>query len=91
MQVKHRKDQKATREEVAALRGIIRQDREVGLFVSSAGFTHEAEREARQGGGHMELIDLDRFLELWTAHYETLSEDDKGLLRLRKVYFLSTD
>ena len=37
VQVKHR-DQTASREDVAALRGIIRGDREIGLFVSSGGF-----------------------------------------------------
>lgn len=91
VQVKHRKDSKATREEIAALRGIIRQDREVGLFVSTAGFTNDAQREARQGGVHIELIDLDRFLELWTAYYDKLAEEDKGYLRLRKVHFLSPE
>lgn len=90
VQVKHRKD-KASREEVAALRGIIRSDREVGLFVSTHGFTSEAVREARNGAVHVELIDLDRFLDLWLAHYDRLSEDDTGLLRLRKVYFLAPD
>ena len=64
VQVKHRSssNQKATREEIAALRGIIRQDREIGLFVSTAGFTSEASREARQGSTHIELMDLDGIL-----------------------------
>lgn len=91
VQVKHRASTKATREEVAALRGIIRQDREVGLFVSSGGFTSEAAREARQGGVHIEMVDLDRFLEMWIGHYEHLSEEDRGLLRLRTVHFLSPE
>ena len=39
VQVKHRQSQKASREEIQVLRGIIRQDRENGLFVSSGGFT----------------------------------------------------
>jgi len=90
VQVKHRKD-KASREEIAALRGIIRSDREVGLFVSTQGFTSDAVREARSGTVHVELIDLDRFLDLWLAEYDRLSEDDKSLLRLRKVYFLAPD
>jgi restriction system protein len=91
VQVKHRSPEKATREEIAALRGIIRQDREIGLFVSSAGFTADAVREARQGGAHIELIDLNGFLEQWTMFYDKLSEDDKGNLRLRRVYFLAPE
>ena len=47
VQVKHR-DQTASREDVAALRGIIRGDREIGLFVSSGGFSREARRERRR-------------------------------------------
>lgn len=91
VQVKHRRDQKATREEIAALRGILRSDHEIGMFVSSAGFTTDAFREARHGTAHIELVDLDRFLELWRSHYESLSEEDKALLRLRRVYFLAPE
>jgi restriction system protein len=89
VQVKHRPSQKATREEIAALRGIIRQDREIGLFVSTSGFTSEAVREARHGAVHIELMDLNRFLDQWTAHYEKMVEEDKAKLRLRRVYFLA--
>lgn len=91
VQVKHRATQKATREEIAALRGIIRQDREIGLFVSSAGFTSDAVREARQGTVHIELMDLNGLLEQWIAVYDRLSEEDKGHLRLRRVYFLAPE
>ncbi len=90
VQVKHRAD-RATREEVAALRGIIRQDREIGLFVSSAGFTRDAKREAAQAGVHIELIDLDRLLDLWIGHYDQLSEEDRAHLRLRRVHFLAAE
>lgn len=91
VQVKHRKDSKATREEVAALHGVIRPDREVGLFVSTAGFTGEAVREARQGTVHIDMVDLDRLLDLWVMQYDKLTEEDKARLRLRTVYFLAPD
>lgn len=91
VQVKHRQSQKATREEIAALRGIIRGDREIGLFVSSGGFTSEAVREARTGGVHIELMNLDRLLKQWVTYYESVPEEDKGLLRLRRVYFLAPE
>ena len=91
VQVKHRQSSKATREEIAALRGIIRQDREIGLFVSTSGFARPAIQEAQQGTVHIELIDLERFLDLWITHYEKLSEEDKGLLRLRSVYLLAPE
>ncbi|WP_439525199.1 TaqI-like C-terminal specificity domain-containing protein [Marivita sp.] len=87
--LKHRQSQKASREEIAALRGIIRQDREIGLFVSSGGFTPQAMAEARNGTVHIQLMDLDSFLENWMAYYDKLAEEDRALLRLRPVYFLS--
>jgi hypothetical protein len=91
IQVKHRPSQKATRDEIAALRGIIAQNREMGLLVSSSGFATDAIREARHGTGHIELIDLERFLDQWMAHYERMTEEDKAKLRLRRVYFLAPE
>lgn len=88
VQVKHRV-QKAGREEIAALRGIIRQDREIGLFVSSGGFTSQAVSEARNGAVHIQLMDLDMFLESWMSYYDKLAEEDRARLRLRPVYFLA--
>jgi len=88
VQVKHR-DQAASREDVAALRGIIRGDREIGLFVSSGGFTKEARREAGNGAVHIELVDLDRFLELWLQHYNKIPEAKRSKLRLEPVHFLA--
>ena len=88
VQVKHR-NQAASREDVAALRGIIRGDREIGLFVSSGGFTKGARREAGNGAVHIELVDLDRFLELWLQHYNKIPEAKRSKLRLEPVHFLA--
>jgi restriction system protein len=71
--------------------GSINEDREIGLFVSSSGFTSEAMREARSGATHIELMDLDRFLDQWIAHYERMTEEDKSRLRLRRVFFLAPE
>ncbi len=90
VQVKHR-DQTAGREEIAALRGIIRADREIGVFVSSGGFSREAMREAEKGAVHIELIDLDRFLELWQQHYSKIPEAKRAKLRLEPIYFLAPE
>ena len=90
VQVKHR-DQTASREDVAALRGIIRGDREIGMFVSSGGFSKEARREAGNGAVHIELVDLDRFLDLWLQHYSKIPEAVRAKLRLEPVYFLAPE
>jgi len=91
VQVKHKRETKASREDIAALRGMIRQDREVGLFISTAGFTADARREARHGAVHIEMLDLERLIDLWIEHYEKLSEEDRSLLRLVPVHFLAPE
>jgi restriction system protein len=87
VQVKHRADP-AQREDIAALRGVLKSEREVGLFVSTGGFTREARREARDGAAHIRLIDLDDFLALWVRHHDALPAAAREGLRLAPVYFL---
>lgn len=89
VQVKHRPKYRTSREEIAALRGVVRQDREIGLFVSTGGFTNQALAEARNGAVHIQVMDLEGFLDGWLAVYQRLDEEDRSLLRLRPVYFLS--
>ncbi|MGZ9034078.1 MAG: hypothetical protein ACXW25_06660 [Rhodospirillales bacterium] len=40
---------------------------------------------------HIQLINLDQFLDLWMAHYEKLAEEDKSQVRLTTAYFLAPD
>ncbi len=91
VQVKHRQQQKAGNAEIASLQGNINPIREIGLFVSTSGFSPQAKQQVRAGQAHMELIDLDRFIELWIEHYPDMSEEDRALLRLRPVYFLAPE
>lgn len=90
VQVKHRKDTKVTNQEVAHLNGILKNG-EVGLIVSSGGFTSEAIKEMRRCANHIEKIDLNDFVKFWEKYYETLSEDDKNKLPLIKVSFLAPE
>jgi Restriction endonuclease/Protein of unknown function (DUF1376) len=86
VQVKHRRDASG-REEIAALRGILRPEREIGLFVATGGFTKDARREA-EGASHIRLIDLDDFLALWIAHAGSIPEPAHTWLKLLPVHFL---
>ena len=88
VQVKHR-EQKASVKEIRELEGLLRKEVDMGLFVSSGGFTAEAEREIRSSIKHIETMDLERVTELWQEHYEQISERGKQLLPLAKVYFLA--
>lgn len=64
-------------------------DTDVGLFVSTGGFTREAEDEARhQEKRRLMLVDLRRLVDLWIEHYDRIPESNRRLLPLRPVYFL---
>lgn len=88
VQVKRRQD-KITVEPVRSFMSQL-GDGDIGLFVSSGGFTKDAELEARtQEKRHLTLVDLRRLFDLWVTHYSSIPESKKQLLPLRQVYFLS--
>ncbi len=88
VQVKHR-DQKLTVREVRELEALLRKDGDIGLVVSSGGFTSEVEREVRASAKHIESMDLDRLVTLWQQHYPNVRETGKLLLPLSTLYFLT--
>ncbi len=90
VQVKHR-DQKVTVKEVREMEGLLRKEGDIGLIVSSAGFTGDAEREIRSSTRHIETMDLNRLVQHWQEHYDRLSESGKILLPLVKVHFLAPE
>ncbi|MCE5256404.1 MAG: restriction endonuclease [Spirochaetaceae bacterium] len=87
-QVKHR-NQKVAVAEVRALEAVLRKDGDMGLFVSSGGFTADAIKEVRSSTKHIETMDLERLILLWQQHYDNVRESGKALLPLVRVYFLS--
>ena len=86
VQIKHR-DASASVQEVRQLMGLLQKDGDVGMFVSSGGFTPDAKNTARGSQVHVELIDLDRFIALWQEFYSKLSDEDKSILSLVPIYF----
>jgi len=63
---------------------------DVGLFISTGGFTSDAEREVRsQENRRITLIDMEKLFDLWVEHYDSVNEADRTRLPLRKVYFLA--
>lgn len=88
VQVKHR-DQPTSVHEVRQLMGLLQKDGNVGIFISSGGFTSDSKITARSSHVHIELIDLSRFIELWQEFYHKLSDEDKALLPLIPIYFYS--
>lgn len=65
-------------------------DQDVGIFVSTGGFTTAAEQEARtQEKRKITLLDLEKLFDLWVEHYSKLSEGDKRFLPLKPVYYIA--
>jgi restriction system protein len=87
VQVKRRSD-KTTIDGVRSLLALLGEG-DVGLFISTAGFTRDAEEETRrQEKRRIMLVDLKRLFDLWVEHYDEISEVQRRLLPIRPVYFL---
>jgi restriction system protein len=90
VQVKREKD--ATN--VSTLRSFMALlgDNDVGIFVSTGGFTKDAEDEARtQQSRQVTLVNLQRLFELWVEHIGKLDEVAKVWLPLKPIYFLAPE
>jgi restriction system protein len=90
VQVKHQKGS-VGRPEIQNLLGILRGEGYVGVFVSTGGFSKQADDEIRTAQHHIDKIDLERFIDLWEQHYDKMSEEDRALLPLRKISFLAPE
>jgi restriction system protein len=84
VQVKARPNTRSTPGEIRELAGVL-DSGERGVFVSTGGFTREAEADAR--ARRMTLIDAERLQELLVEHYDRLDQDAKSLVPLRRLYF----
>jgi restriction system protein len=89
VQVKRHADAKINAEGLRSFMAVL-GDRDVGIFISTAGFTRDAEREARsQERRRLTLIDLSRLVALWVEHFNELRDEDRQRLPLKPVYFLA--
>lgn len=89
VQVKHTPSSSVSVEVVRQLVGLLNRDGDAGLVVTSGLFTSEAHRAARESHRSVRLIDGDEFVDLWIRYYFKMSEEDKELLRITPVYFVS--
>jgi restriction system protein len=88
VQIKHKQSSTSV-QEVRQLMGLLQKEGDVGMFVSTAGFSPDARTAARGSHIHVELIDLNRFMNPWQEFYDKLKDEDKSLLPLRPIFFLS--
>lgn len=91
VQVKHRPDASIPSDDVQRLIGTMKRESDVGIFVTSGEFSNPAKTEARLSGKHVELIDFDRFIELWIKYYEKMNDEQKFMLPLHPIYFLGSN
>ena len=89
IQVKYRQDTKASSQEIRALKGILNAN-DIGVFISVAGFASDTEKELNTNQ-HIELINLDHFIELWQEFYDKMKDEDKALMPIRPVYFVDKE
>lgn len=87
-QIKHR-ETSADVKDVRQLMGLLQKDGDVGIFISSGGFTADAKAAARNSNVHVELVDLPRFIDLWQQFYPKLNDEDKTKLPLFSIYLLA--
>jgi restriction system protein len=81
VQVKRRADKIAV-QEVRSFMAVL-SNTDVGIFVTTAGFTSEAHAEARQPESRrVSLLTMDDLIDPWVEHYERMPEPDKQLLPL---------
>lgn len=63
---------------------------DVGIFVTTGGFTKDAEDEARtQERRKVTLIDLERLFDLWVEYYPKLDEPARRRFPIQPIYFLA--
>jgi restriction system protein len=88
VQVKHR-EQKVNVSEVRELMGLLAKEGDVGLIVSSGGFTPDAEAAIRSSAKHIEKIDLNDLIKKWDEHYDRMKEEDRRLMPVKRIAFLA--
>jgi len=88
VQVKRRKDNIRV-EELRSFIAVVSED-DVGIFVTTGGFTKEAEELARsQERRKITLVDNQKLVELWIEYNDKLEKDKRSLLPLKPLYFLA--
>jgi restriction system protein len=90
VQVKRRAD-KINVAEIRSFMALLGED-DIGIFVTTVGFTSDAEGEARgQEKRRLMLLDSRRLFDLWVEHYRDIPEEQRRLFPLRPVWFLALE
>ena len=85
VEVKHRQNAMGAPELRSFIGGLRGDDR--GLYVSTGGFTREAQYEAERAHIPVAMLDLDDLAELLVQHYDAIDADGRALVPLKRVFF----
>jgi len=89
VQVKHKPEAAISSDEIQKLAGTLKRNGDVGIFVTSGRFSKPSIKESVHSREHIELIDFDRFINLWQEYYLKMADEQKNLLPLHPIYFLA--
>ena len=90
VQVKRRTDP-VNVEGLRAFMALLHDD-DAGIFVSTGGFTKDAQELARsQERRKITLVDLERFFDLWVESYGKLEDAARRKLPIQPIYFLAPE
>jgi len=84
-EVKHRKGSMGAPQVRAFIGGLRVSDS--GLYVSTGGFTKEAQYEADRANMPIKLLDLDQFVRLLVDNYEEADSETQTILPLVRIYW----
>ena len=85
VEVKHRKGQMSSKD-IRSFLAVLRKGHK-GIYVSTGGFSKEAEYEAERSENPVILIDSDMLVKLLTQNYDSFDNDTRALIPLVKVYW----
>lgn len=85
VEVKHRKGQMGSNEVRSFLGGRHKDDK--GLYVSTGGFTKEAQYEADRSNIPITLMDMEALAKAVSEYYDRMDADAKALLPLIRIYW----
>jgi restriction system protein len=86
VEVKHRPGTKIEPNEIRSFIAGLRPH-QIGLYVSTGGFTRESHYEAERAQTPVTLVGLDDLVVLYIQYYEKLDADAKALLPLISIYW----
>ena len=88
VQVRH-SQQTTNMDELKAFSGMIGSN-DMGLLVSTAGFTNETRQAGfNQGQLRINLVDIDAFIDLWIQHYPKLTHEARQHFPLKAIHYIA--